>query len=118
MVQNLTHRFKNESTRVIHVMKMAYGMLAFRGQGIKYKSWDLTLHLHKTLVRSFLEYLLYVVQIVTCWLELERVQRSFTWLLPELKNFSYGEKLENLVSFSLECKRLKKNDLTEVYNSR
>ena len=44
------------AAQVEKVVKKAYGMLAFIGRGIEYKSWSLMLQLHRTLVRPHLEY--------------------------------------------------------------
>jgi len=45
---------------------------------------------------------------------LERVQRRFTRLIPELKELSYPERLDKLNLWSLEERRVRA-DLIEVY---
>eukprot|EP00061_Rhincodon_typus_P006561 g27323.t1 len=44
------------ATQADRVVKKVYGMLAFIGQGIEYKSQDVMLQLYKTFVRTHLEY--------------------------------------------------------------
>eukprot|EP00061_Rhincodon_typus_P010418 g34683.t1 len=43
------HNSLEVATEIDRVIKKAYGMLAFIGVGIEYKSQDVTLHLYKTL---------------------------------------------------------------------
>ena len=91
-------------------------MLGFIGQNIEYRSWDVLLKLSKTLVRPHLEY---CVQFKSPYyrkdiIKLERVQKRFTRMLPELDGLSYKERLDRLGLFSLERRRLR-GDLIEVY---
>ena len=103
-------------TQVEKVVRKAYGMLAFIGRGIEYKSCRLMLQLYRTLVRPHLEYCVqfwspyYRKDVET----LERVQRRFTRMLPGMEGLSYEERLEKLGLFSLERRRLR-GDLIEVY---
>eukprot|EP00061_Rhincodon_typus_P008901 g31942.t1 len=46
--------------------------------------------------------------------KLERLQKRFTRMLPELEGLSYREKLNKRSSSSLECQRVR-GDLIEVY---
>eukprot|EP00061_Rhincodon_typus_P004210 g22010.t1 len=97
-------------------MKKAFGMVAFIGQCIECRSWEVMLRLYRTLVRPLLEYC------VQFWcpcntkdvVKLEKVQKRFTRMLPELEGLSYRERLNRLGLFSLECRRLRDN-LKEVY---
>ena len=77
-------------------------MLAFIGQGIEYKSWEMMWQLYKTLVRPHLEY---CVQFWSPHYQkdveaLERVQKRFTRMLSGLEGISYEERLEKLCLFS------------------
>ena len=49
------HRSLKVAAQVEKVVKKAYGMLAFIGRGIEYKSWQIMLQLYKVLVRPHLE---------------------------------------------------------------
>ena len=42
------HRSLKVAAQVEKVVKKAYGMLAFIGRGIEYKSWQIMLQLYKT----------------------------------------------------------------------
>eukprot|EP00061_Rhincodon_typus_P007698 g29660.t1 len=98
------------------VVKKAYGMLAFVGQGIEYKNQDVMLQLYKTLFKLHLEYC------IQFWSPhyrkdveaLQRVQKKFTRMLLELEGMNYKERLEKLWLFSLERWMLR-GDLIEVY---
>ena len=110
------HRSLKVGTQVDKVVKKAYGVLAFIGRGIEFRSRDIMLQLYKTLVRPHLEYC------VQFWSPhykkdveaLERVQRRFTRMLPGMVGRSYEERLRDLRLFSLERRRLR-GDLIETY---
>ena len=110
------HKSLKVAVQVEKVAKKAYGMLAFIGRGIEYKSWSLMLQLYRTLVRPHLEYCVqfwspyYRKDVET----LERVQRRFTRMLPGMEGLGYEERLKKLGLFSLERRRLR-GDLIEVY---
>ena len=81
------HKSLKVSVQVGNVMRKAYGMLAFIGRGIEYKSRSLMLQLYRTLVRPHLEY---CVQFWSPYYRkdvesLERVQRRFTRMLPGME---------------------------------
>ena len=81
-----------------------------------YKSKDIMLKLYKSLVRPHLEYC------TAAWSPhyvkdkelLERIQRRFTRLIPELKGLSYSDRLNALKLWTLEERRIRA-DLIEVY---
>ena len=86
------------------MIKKTYGMLAFTGWGIEYKSWEIMLQLYKTLVRPHLKH---CMQFWSPHVEtLERVQRMFTTMLPGLEGVGYEERLNKLGLFSLERRKL------------
>ena len=73
-------------------------MLGFIGQNIEYRSWDVLFKLHNTLVKPHLEY---CVQFWSPYyrkgiIKLERVQKTFTRMLPGLDGLSYKERLDGL----------------------
>jgi len=110
------HRSLKVGSQVDKVVKKAYGVLAFIGRGIEFRSRNVMLQLYKTLVRPHLEYC------VQFWSPhykkdveaLERVQRRFTRMLPGMEGRSYEERLRDLRLFSLERRRLR-GDLIEAY---
>ena len=110
------HSSLKVGTQVDKVVKKAYGVLAFIGRGIEFRSREVMLQLYKTLVRPHLEYC------VQFWSPhykkdveaLERVQRRFTRMLPGMVGRSYEERLRDLRLFSLERRRLR-GDLIEAY---
>eukprot|EP00061_Rhincodon_typus_P012874 g38893.t1 len=111
------HSSLKVTAQVDRVVKKAYGMLAFLGRGIEYKSQDVVLlQLYETLVRPHLKYCNWF------WLPhyrknveaLERLQKRFTRMLPSLEGMNYKERLEKLRLFSLEQRTLT-GDLIEVY---
>ena len=84
---------------------------AFIGQGIEYKNWQVMLQLYRTLVRLHLEY---CVQFWSPHYQkavdaLERVQKRFTRMLPDVDGISYVERLDKLERWRL------RGDLIEVY---
>ena len=98
------HRSLKVAMQVDKIVKKAYSMLAFIGQDIEYKNWQVMLQLYRALVRPHLEYC------VQFWLphyqkdvdDLERVQQRFTRVVPGLEGNSYEERLDKLSLFSLE----------------
>ena len=91
-------------------------MLAFMSRGLEYKSRDVLLRLEKAVVRPHLEnceqfWAPYLRKVV---LALERVQRRFTRMIPEMENLSYEERLRTLGLYSLEFRRMR-GDLIESY---
>ena len=110
------HRSLKVGNQVDKVVKKAYGVLAFIGRGIEFRSRSVMLQLYTTLVRPHLEYC------VQFWSPhyrkdvgaLERVQRRFTRMLPGMEGRSYEERLRDLGLFSLERRRLR-GDLIETY---
>ena len=95
------HSSLKVATQVDKVVKKVYGMLAFIGRGVDYRSWKIMLQLYKTLVRLHLEYC------VQFWLPhyqkdvdaLERVQKRFPRILPGLEDMDYEERLNKLEFF-------------------
>eukprot|EP00061_Rhincodon_typus_P004050 g21630.t1 len=103
-------------SHVDRIVKKAFGMLAFIGWCIEYRSWEVMLQLYETLVRPVLEYCMQF------WspcngkdiVKLEGVQKKLTSMLPGLEGLSYRERLNGLGLFSLQRQRLS-GDLIEVY---
>eukprot|EP00061_Rhincodon_typus_P015858 g43775.t1 len=103
-------------SQVDRAVKKAFSMLAFIGQCIENKSWEVMLQLYRTLVRPLLEYCVRFCS--PCYrkdvVKFERVQKRFTRRLPGLEDLSYRERLSKLRLFPLECWRMR-GDLIEVY---
>eukprot|EP00061_Rhincodon_typus_P011120 g35908.t1 len=74
-------------------MKKVFGMLAFIGQNLDYRSWAVMLQLYRALIRRLLE----------CCIQFRG-----------LEGLNYRERLNRLGVFSLERQGLRR-DLTEVY---
>lgn len=91
-------------------------LLGVLNRSIVYKSKDIMLKLYKSLVRPHLEYC------TAAWSPhyvkdkelLERIQRRFTRMIPELKGLSYSDRLKALKLWTLEERRIRA-DLIEVY---
>ena len=99
-----THTSLKDATKVDKVVKKAYGRLAFIGRGIEFKNWQVMLQFYRTCVRPHLEYS------VQFWSPhdkkdaeaLQRVQKTFTRMLPGMDGMSYEERLEKLSLFLQE----------------
>ena len=79
------------------------------------KSRNILLNLHKSLVRPHLEYctVVWSPHYVKDKELLERVQRRFTRMIPELKQLAYADRLDSLKLWTLEERRVRA-DLVEV----
>jgi len=88
-------------------------MLGVINRSIVYKTAEIMLNLYKSLVRPHLEYctVAWSPHYVKDKELLERVQRRFTRMIPELKALSYPERLNRLNLWTLEERR----DFIEVY---
>eukprot|EP00061_Rhincodon_typus_P015981 g43948.t1 len=110
------HSSLKVDSQVDRIVKKAFGVLAFIGQCIEYKSLEVMLRLYRTLMTLLLEYCVqfrsptYRKDVV----KLERVLKIFTRMLPGLEGLTYSERLNRLGLFSLEHRRLR-GDLIEVY---
>jgi len=92
------------SHQCIQAYSKANKMSGVINRAIFYKSKEVMLSLYKTLVRPHLEY--YTVAWSPHYVKdkvlLERVQRRFTRMVPELKELSYPDRLKKLGLWSLE----------------
>ena len=81
-----------------------------------FKSKEVMLSLYKTLVRPHMEYctVAWSPHYVKDKVLLERVQRRFSRMVPELKELPYPDRLKKLGLWSLEERRVRA-DLIEVY---
>jgi len=100
----------------IQAYSKANRMLGVINRAIVYKSKEVMLCLYKTLVRPHLEYctVAWSPHYVKDKVLLERVQRRFTRMVPELQELPYPERLKKLSLWSLEEPRVRA-DLIEVY---
>jgi len=104
------------SRQCLQAYNRASRILGMIRRTISYKNKDIMLNLYKTLVRPHLEFCTPV------WsphykkdkILLERVQRRFTRMIPELKNMEYESRLNKLGLWSLEERR-NRADLIEVF---
>jgi len=92
------------SLQCIQAYSKANKMLGVINRAIVYKSKEVMLSLYKTLVRPHLEYctVAWSPHYVKDRVLLERVQRRFTRMVPELKGLSYPDRLKKLGLWSLE----------------
>ena len=83
---------------------------------IQYKSREVMLSLYKTLVRPLLEFstAAWSPHYVKDRVQLERIQRRFTRMIPELKEMTYEKRLAQLGLWTLEERR-NRADLLEVF---
>jgi len=104
------------SHQCIQAYLKANKMLGVINRAIVYKSKEVMLSLYKTLVRPHLEYctVAWSPHYVKDKVLLERVQRRFTRMVPDLKELSYPDRLKKLGLWSLEERRVRA-DLIEVY---
>ena len=82
---------------------------------MEFKNREVMLQLHKVLAGPHLEY---CVQFWSPYLRkdilaLEGVQKRFTWLIPELRELAYEERLSRFGIYSLEFRRMR-GDLMET----
>jgi len=107
------------SHQCIQAYSKANKMLGVINRAIVYKSKELShaeLTVYKTPVRPHLEYctVAWSPHYVKDKVLLERVQRRFTRMVPDLKELSYPDRLKKLDLWSLEERRVRA-DLIEVY---
>ena len=104
------------SQQCSEVIKRANKIIGLIGRSFEYKSKNTILTLYTSLVRPLLEYC------VQAWSpyyqkdidKVERVQRRVTKMIPNLRNKSYEERLEELNLFTLSHRRLR-GDLIQVF---
>jgi len=104
------------SLQCIQAYSKANKMLGVINRAIVYKSKEVMLSLYKPLVRPHLEYctVAWSPHYVKDKVLLERVQRRFTRMVPELKGLSYPDRLKKLGIWSLEERRVRADSI-EVY---
>ncbi len=91
-------------------------MLGVINRTIQFKSREVMLSLYKTLVRPLLEFSTasWSPHYVKDRVQLERIQRRFTRMIPELKEMTYEKRLAQLDLWTLEERR-NRADLLEVF---
>ena len=104
------------STQCTQAYSKANRMLGMINRSIVYKRQDIMLCLYKTLVRPHLEYCTaaWSPHYIKDKVLLERVQRRFTRMIPVLKELPYADRLNKLMLWTLEERRVHA-DLIEVY---
>jgi Reverse transcriptase (RNA-dependent DNA polymerase) len=94
----------------------AYGMLGLIKRNFRYMSRNCLVMVYKAIVRSHLEY----ADAVWCPVKredvdnLERVQKRFTKIIPELSHLAYSERLRELKLPTLVYRRIR-GDMIELY---
>ena len=91
-------------------------MLGVMNRTIQYKTREVMLSLYKTLVRPLLEFstAAWSPHYVKDRVQLERIQRRFTRMIPELREMTYEKRLAQLGLWTLEERR-NRADLLEVF---
>jgi len=106
------------SLQCVKAYSTANRILGVINRSIVYKSRTILLNLYKSLVHSHLEYctVAWSPHYVKDKELLERVQRRFTRMIPELKQLAYADSLDSLKLhvWTLEERRVRA-DLIEVY---
>jgi len=104
------------SAQCIQAYSKANRMLGVINRSIVFKSASTMLNLYKSVVRPHLEYctVAWSPHYVKDKELLERAQRRFTRMIPELKDLPYAERLGKLNLWTLEERRVRA-DLIEVY---
>jgi len=104
------------SLQCVKAYSTANRILGDINRSIVYKSRNILLNLYKLLVRPHLEYctVAWSPHYVKDKEQLERVQRRFTRMIPELKQLAYADRLGSLKLWTLEERRVRA-DLIEVY---
>lgn len=97
-------------THVDSEMKTMFGTRACIGQGIVYRSWDVMLHLYKSLVRQYLEYCAQYYSLIY-WKDVSKLERSRKhsqgcYLQGERLGVKSERKIEKAGTFSLQHRRL------------
>ena len=96
--------------------RTANRVLGFISRNFRYKNKELILPLHKSLVRPHLEHA------VKFWSphlrrdidKIEKIQRRATQMIPEIRNHSYHQRIQDLDLISLVQRRLR-DQLIEVF---
>ena len=96
--------------------KMANRVLGFIARNFRYKNKELVTTLYKFLLRQHLEY---AVQFWSPHLrrgidEIEKIQRRATKIIPEIRNHSYHQRINDTDLISLAQRRLR-GELIEVF---
>ena len=101
---------------ISNIVKKANQMLGVIKRTFTFKSKSIFLKLYKALVRSHLEYgnVIWNPHLKRQSIQIERVQRRATKLVPECKDMSYEERLKYLNLHSLKGRRLR-GDMIQVY---
>ena len=89
-------------------------MLGVMNRTIQYKSREVMLSLYKTLVRPLLEFstAAWSPHYVKDRVQLERIQRRFTRMIPELKEMTYEKRLAQLGLWTLKERKKK---IVQIY---
>ena len=90
-------------------------VLGFIARIFRYKNKELILPLYKSLVRPHLEHTVQFWRFITADVDkMETIQRRATKMIPEIRNHSYHQRIQDLDLISLIQKRLR-GQLMEVF---
>ena len=106
----------NFDIHINNITKNANQMLGIIRRTFNYINKDMFQRLYKALVRSHLEYgnVIWYPYLKRQSIQIEKIQRRATKLVPECKDLKYEERLKLLKLYSLKGRRIR-GDLIQVY---
>ena len=112
----IIHCSLSPSRDVAECVKKANRVMGIIYRSFTYKGRDIMLSLYKSLIRPLIEYCVkawspYLVKDV---IKLEKVQRRFTKMIPEIRDLSYADRLKTLGLTTLATRRVR-GDLIETF---
>jgi hypothetical protein len=112
----IIHCSLSPSRNVAECVKKANRVMGIIYRSFTYKGRDIMLSLYKSLIRPLIEYCVqawspYLVKDV---INLEKVQRRFTKMIPEIRDLSYADRLKTLGLTTLATRRVR-GDLIETF---
>ena len=106
----------NFDNHISNITNKANQMLGIIRRTFTFRNKEIVVRLYKALVRSHLEYgnVIWSPHLKRQSIQIERIQRRATKLIPECKKMSYDERLKYLNLFSLKGRRIR-GDLIQTY---
>ncbi len=108
------HKSLKVATNVANAVKKANRVLGILSRTLLFMEKSILLPLYMTLVRPHLEYAVQAWAPIKDITLMEKVQRRFTRMIPEIWGVSYADRLEQLGLMTLEMRRLR-SDIIETF---